>query len=603
MAAHAATPFCGWSPPLVINLALHDERMGVMQRCALRFRSLKEAQAACLKTPQCGGITRDSGLYCERERMEYEMRSGREIFGTANSWLPISPDSSGNCSSAEQSVRRKLAHKLAYEGKAHGGSRGGGGAQLLPTAERHSSVLSDLKLSTREPTRWSSSRLCDGPCCSMPLHRNRTCAFRDLLFVPPNRFVYLSDKKLDPATHGTFLHNRFSDGSQTGTGRRGYFAPEVGSPDLAARVTKVIESPVYIGADIHSNIAHLMLDSVFPSVISLLRLNAKALGAHRNISLPDAVTGSFTFLVYDAPGLNNWHRGRKERTWTEQLAGGGVVDVVELAQACPSPGCIIRSAWAGAGHVGLCGVDAQNIMGGSRQHRALFRFRHRIFNNWGVAHGPPTPAERGADGGLPTVLVVQSKRIVTNLNLFVNAINAAGVASARLIKWETMSFKDQLSAMRNAAVQVSGVGSAQINQFLLPRGAVAVCLGWRNENAKHGIHYFDHRETAHPRTPSHSHNRAATTASHSRMPPPASHPPLFCASRACVRACRYPPFNGPCARGLLPLLQPRGAARRLAEQCHARPTKSCGCCQGGPRDLQGGLSHAGAREPQRQPVR
>ena len=45
--------------------------------------------------------------------------------------------------------------------------------------------------------------------------------------------------------------------------------------------------------------------------------------------------------------------------------------------------------------------------------------------------------------------------------------------------------------MNSAAVQASGVGSAQINHFLLPAGAVAVCLGWRDTRAKRGIQYFD----------------------------------------------------------------------------------------------------------------
>ena len=163
--------------------------------------------------------------------------------------------------------------------------------------------------------------------------------------------------------------------------------------------------------------------------------------------------------------------------------GSGVVDLDELASACPPPGCLIRSAWVGAGHVGLCAVDGSNNMAGSRAHRALFRFRHRIFHRWGVPHTPLEKAASaigsssssssssssggvmsssngdgsggGGGGGLPVVLVVQTKRIVTNLQAFVSAINTAGIAKARLIRWETMSFVDQLNVMRGAAVQVS----------------------------------------------------------------------------------------------------------------------------------------------------
>ena len=137
-------------------------------------------------------------------------------------------------------------------------------------------------------------------------------------------------------------------------------------------MTRVVTSPVYIGADTHSNVAHLMLDSVFPSIISLLRLahaataEPSAAGAADGLSLPDAVTGAFTFLLYDSPRYTNWHRHKNERKWTEQLAGSGVVDLDELAAACPPPGCIVRTSWVGAGHVGLCAVDERNVMGGAR---------------------------------------------------------------------------------------------------------------------------------------------------------------------------------------------------------------------------------------------
>lgn len=271
-------------------------------------------------------------------------------------------------------------------------------------------------------------------------------------------------------------------------------------------------------ADMHGNPAHLMLDSTFPFAISLLRLRASLVATHSSkqrvssvierilagdfsdpptprehfvSQLPDVVSGNFTFLVYDAPGYINFHRGKPERQWTAQLAGNGAVDVQELASVCPS-GCLVRTAWAGAGHVGLCPVDRFNAMGGASEQRALFRFRHRIYHMWKVPPHPPPPAIAGsAHAPLPQVLVVETKRRVTNLNAFVARINAEGFASARLIKWEALPFAEQLKAMRGAAVQVSGVGSSQINQFLLPRGAVAICLGWRSEASRHGIVYFD----------------------------------------------------------------------------------------------------------------
>ena len=233
------------------------------------------------------------------------------------------------------------------------------------------------------------------------------------------------------------------------------------------------------------------------------------------MQLPDAVTGNFTFLLSDSPPCcPGWHRGKKERAWTSQLSGGGVVDLDELSAACPPPGCLIRTAWVGAGHMGLCAVDELNFMGGTRGDlRTLFRFRQRIFSRWSVPHTPSSAppwthesdapllpidaaastraARRRGASSLATVLFVQTKRNVTNLAQVVRHINELGLARARLIKWEDMSFAAQLRAIRGAAVVASGVGSSQINQFLLPEGSVAVCLGWRDDNTRRGIHYFD----------------------------------------------------------------------------------------------------------------
>ena len=165
---------------------------------------------------------------------------------------------------------------------------------------------------------------------------------------------------------------------------------------------------------------------------------------------------------------------------------GGAIDVVQLAAVCPN-GCEIRTAWVGAGHLGLCAVDEQNILGGARQFRALYRFRQRIYHAFGVPD-LPTPQ---SPGSLPLVLVVQTKRVVTNLNLLVAKVNQLGAARAQLIQWEKFSFVEQLQLMRTAAVLVTGVGSAMQNGFLMPEGSVAICLGWRNEFSPHGIHYFD----------------------------------------------------------------------------------------------------------------
>ena len=96
--------------------------------------------------------------------------------------------------------------------------------------------------------------------------------------------------------------------------------------------------------------------------------------------------------------------------------------------------------------MGLCAVDQHNAIAGAREHRALFRYRQRIYHFFGV---PPTPSSRGSagGGGKPLVLAVQTKRVVTNLARLVRDVNAMGTARAELIRWEALSFIEQLRLM------------------------------------------------------------------------------------------------------------------------------------------------------------
>ena len=131
-------------------------------------------------------------------------------------------------------------------------------------------------LTLREELRnFSGSRAhCVGPCCDVALGRNRTCAFRDLLFSPPNSFYFLSDDGVDHSTeHATFLHNRFADGGSTGPTRRSRFVPMPAPLSAAAGITRVIESPLYSIADFRSRRFAVRVD-----VISMLTMKLPTRG-------------------------------------------------------------------------------------------------------------------------------------------------------------------------------------------------------------------------------------------------------------------------------------------------------------------------------------
>ena len=142
-----------------------------------------------------------------------------------------------------------------------------------------------------------------------------------------------------------FLHNRFAGGGTLPPKQRSRFEPARVSIAQAMGVVRVVERPVYIAADLHSNFGHNALDSVFPLMANLLRLRASLADAERGSGgerdggerdggpplsrelaarLPDPATGNFTFLLYDSPvftGKPKWHLGAKERAWTSTFAG------------------------------------------------------------------------------------------------------------------------------------------------------------------------------------------------------------------------------------------------------------------------------------------
>jgi len=96
-------------------------------------------------------------------------------------------------------------------------------------------------------------------------------------------------------------------------------------------------------------------------------------------------------------------------------------------------------------------------------------FRDRMY----VRHGlhPPEP-QRSISGGYITV--VESKRELS-------AADAAAALAAqtlgmelRTVRWEELTFVEQLQVCASTAVLVVGVGTVRVNSFLLPEGAVEV---------------------------------------------------------------------------------------------------------------------------------
>lgn len=391
--------------------------------------------------------------------------------------------------------------------------------------------------SSRNGTLQPSHHACIGPPCCAPLRRNRTCLFRNLLFLPPARderqprrprtsgFHYLvpeRKKKLmtsddgNPTTHGikfkvsiqTYVRNTIllahslrPPTQWSGqdwlhiTGQPKSSAPlQIPSPVFApepmsileakglgalrpsdAHAPCVISTPIFLGSALHWNPGHNMVDAFFPAVSALVRLRAVArasrvVRSHERLqaysgagqrqkgypgvgsahigpasSLPDPETSEPFIYLETEPAGNQGHLQmfRMQREWARTVAGA-VWTLNDLVERCPPPaGCVLRDVFVGSGHIGISSVNELNIGGGTRDERALFAYRSRVYARFKV---PPSPGPLLRDK-LPLVLMVESKRVVTNYRELATSMAsqlAFGQARVRLIKWEGMPFVEQV---------------------------------------------------------------------------------------------------------------------------------------------------------------
>lgn len=170
-------------------------------------------------------------------------------------------------------MRASAAHGKPMSTSAHH-SRTTGHWSAAKSVSVDPSALASLDVQERSHGLMRTRVHCVDQCCSQPLHRNRTCAFGNLLFRPPHHLFVVTDEPYDPSQHATYLHNRYAPGGTIPPHLHSLLQMRSASRASAANVTKVIKSPLYIGADLHGNVGHLMLDSVFPLLPNLLRLRA-----------------------------------------------------------------------------------------------------------------------------------------------------------------------------------------------------------------------------------------------------------------------------------------------------------------------------------------
>lgn len=104
-------------------------------------------------------------------------------------------------------------------------------------------------------------------------------------------------------------------------------------------------------------------------------------------------------------------------------------------------------------------VDELNVIGGERHHRSLNICRQRVLDRF-FPQVQESLAATAADADV-LVLMVETKRVISNFQELVDVLTARGIPSL-IVKWETMTFEDQLAILQRSAVHVSGVGTGQV---------------------------------------------------------------------------------------------------------------------------------------------
>lgn len=199
----------------------------------------------------------------------------------------------------------------------------------------------------------------------------------------------------------------------------------------------------------HSNPGHNMWDFMYPSWFGL-RYFHPAAGAAED----------FQWVTTRSSDGAGWPLSLLER-----FAGRRVLSLSEFARRYGDrhfPCLIVGSGGRGIGVRNSDGeVEIGALLGRANPVRD---FRDRLYARFGVV--PSTSRD--------TILVVHSKRPLYNVTLIAKRVAARHDLAVREVRWQFMTFREQLQALGRAAILVVGVGTVRANAPLLRDGAVVV---------------------------------------------------------------------------------------------------------------------------------
>lgn len=247
---------------------------------------------------------------------------------------------------------------------------------------------------------------------------NRTCLYHNAIIY--NGVIYVRET---PQT--VYVHNRWTHTFKP-TDRS--MLPSHVPPPRFSNLTAI----VHIG--FHSNMGHMLLDSYYPAWHSLAALRG------------------YDAALYDDIQMITFWNNKWPAEVIRLISGTSHIVLSQMKDAVQ-----YRHLILGIGGKGLCIIDKQGaVLGETRRVDLVRLFARRIYMRFDVP--------RRATSGVNEIVHIRSKR----------ALDVVIDQPHTTIRWDTMSFGNQLRLMSRTRVLLVGVGTARMNTFLLPPGSVEV---------------------------------------------------------------------------------------------------------------------------------
>lgn len=269
---------------------------------------------------------------------------------------------------------------------------------------------------------------------------NRTCVFKNATVINAN--VYTVS---DVSNETLFVHNRWLHTYKPLTGVYNAGDTKIGF------VAAIVDG-------FHYNFGHCILDNLYAIWHSIYLLLGSSVAAIANVQF-------ITLNKDPQPGGKKW-----PFNILNKFAGINVKHISEFDNV------MFEYIVIGNGGKGLSVLHPKLIPGKTEMNDPVYIFSSRFHKRFGTNN-----VEREK-----IVTIVQQKRKLT----IENPKLPMGWKIIRL-RWEDMTFLQQLVMLKKTSILVVGVGTARSNSFLLSKGSVEVQTGHISKYKTNHVHFYD----------------------------------------------------------------------------------------------------------------